>query len=165
MPACGQLWTSHAGPSMRHPSKHHAMDVWLRRFGAGMRELTLRVSVCRCSCRCADQHPTILSCGYVHVHDDLNMRSYVSIPTCAMQLEGHDTVCLNPVLRTVTEAATQLQQLQIVTRPLDKGASIRIDNLVRQAPEPPVPPAIHMLLRQPPPCLATIAESLTSLIL
>jgi hypothetical protein len=116
--------------------------------------MPLQLPLCR-------HDPAMLSCGCVHVHDDLNMRSYVSIPTRAMQLEGHDTVCLNPVLRTVTEAATQLQQLQIVTRPLDKGASIRIDNLVRQALESP---AIYMLLRQPPSCLATIAEALKLLI-
>jgi hypothetical protein len=47
------------GVHEEHPSKHHAMDVWLRRFGAGIRELILRVSVCRCSCRCADM---ILQC-------------------------------------------------------------------------------------------------------
>jgi hypothetical protein len=34
------------GVHVGNSSSHHAWDVWLQRFGAGMRELTVRVSVC-----------------------------------------------------------------------------------------------------------------------
>ena len=61
-----------------------------------------------------------------------------------MQLECNDAVCLKPVLCAVADVATQLQQLQIVTRLLDRAPAIRVKNLVWRLPECPMPPAAQM---------------------
>ena len=61
----------------------------------------------------------------------------------AMQLKRDEGICLKPVLCAVADGARQLQQLQIVTRLLDRAPSIRVKHLVWQHPECPVPPAVH----------------------
>jgi hypothetical protein len=65
----------------------------------------------------------------------------------AMQLERDESICLKSVLCAVADGARQLQQLQIVTRLMDRAPSIRVKDLVWQHPECPVPPAVHTCFR------------------
>ena len=66
-----------------------------------------------------------------------------------MQVQGYDTMFVQPALQSIAAGATQLQQLQIRTKLSDCCHVLRVKHLVGQTSELPLPPAVELSLVPP----------------